>query len=549
MKLFAFASAISLGGASLVLACSGTTDLTFDDTDAGSSSGTTGKLPGSSGSSGESSGSSGTSGSSGKDAGKDTGTSTSSSGGAIVDTKLTAGATQIIGVTTGATPHVVYYKTNAGMGFDVEAVPLAGGAAVVLKTDIADDDFAFVNGGAVAWFTGTEAGTKGVGKATAINIWTKANGIKTVTTATRSGLFAATDDGASVAFGTGSTDTTTDLVYTTSAAPVVTTASFTGANAFNWASAKAVAPATAATCAPRVRFAGTVLIAAYCTGTTGTAVAARLGTVAAAAGTVTVRIDNATPANAIQPAFVADAAGDKIFVLGPSPANVGKVVVAAATTTVGTLEAGITGVNVAKDGSQVVYTAGGALKKATFAATPVVTSLVATGALGILASSSDSKYSLYNTLADANDDTLTDAKLVDVTVAAPVPVTILAAATATAYSFTAGAVVFTDAVDPDTGLGKVKSVALTGGAAKVLDPAAFGAFTAELGNGVLTVEDLGAQQGDPWTVKYVDAVLAGALVPVSTTLNSSDNFQWSGKTFVYSDVGATAPGVHAATAP
>lgn len=84
-----------------------------------------------------------------------------------------------------------------------------------------------------------------------------------------------------------------------------------------------------------------------------------------------VRIDNDTPADAIQPIIFADGTGTKLFVVGPAPMNQGRVVVTTgATTTVGAVDSGITAVDVAKDDSAVVFTAGGALKKATFAAAP-----------------------------------------------------------------------------------------------------------------------------------------------------------------------------------
>jgi len=428
-----------------------------------------------------------------------------------------------------------------GAAVDLEAVPVAGGAPIVLQAGIVlntDSASAFVSGGAVAWYSGTTA----TGLATSVNIWTKAAGKKTVATPTRSGIFAASTDGALVAFATNATATTTDIAITTAAAPSAATPAL---------STVTFAPNSAAKgCPTRIRFAGTTFVGAYCTGINAAATAAKLVTVAAG-GAPVVRVDNAVAAASILPVIFADNTGTKLFVVGPAPTYEGRVVVTAgANTTVTAVDADITAVDVAKDGSAAVYLTGaGALKKASFAAVPVVTPIIPTGVLSLLGMSADSKKALFSTLTNADPAfKLTDAKVVDVTAAVPAPVVIEATATGRGFGFTGtgGYVIYTDTFDANTGLGKLNSKPVTGGAEKILDPATFGGFGAEVGTGVISVPAIAADKS--WTVTYVDAVAGGALQAGAADVSPND-WVWSGKSFVHTNLGAAASGVYALTLP
>jgi hypothetical protein len=440
-------------------------------------------------------------------------------------------------VTTDATPHAVYYVQN-GTAYDVEAAPVAGGAPVVIKAGIADADSAYVSGGAVAFYTGTTAGI-----ATSITVWTKANGAKPVTTASRDAVFFASQDGTRVAFSTNATATSTDIAVTTSAAPSAATPALTGANAVNLA---------ATACDANIGFTGTTLVGAYCTGVDTTATQAKLVTVDAT-GAAVVRINNTAAGDAIRALWFADTSGTKLFVVGPAPDNQGKVVIAnGANTTVANADINIAGpIDVAKDGSRVIYrTTGGALQKATFAATPAITPVVASGVLGVLDISQDSKYVAYNTL-DASG--LTDAKVVDVTAATPAPAVIATAATAAGIQFIGAGthVIYLDELTNTTG--KLKSKPVAGGAEKVLDAASYGAYVPRVGTGVLTVTAIPTVgQNDTDTVSFVDAVAGGALKPAATDIlydPQSPVSIWSGKTLVHMNVSTAAPGIYALSTP
>jgi len=465
-----------------------------------------------------------------------------------VNAKLKAGETGWVGLTTGASPHAVYYVKN-GANYDLEAVPAAGGAPVVLQASIADDDFAYVRGGAVAWYTGTSPTT---GIATAINVWTKTTGKKAVNAATLDGFFTASEDGTAVAFSVNATANSTDFAVTTSAAPSALTPAITGANAVNLAAA--------GTCAPNVAFApaGTTLIGTYCTGVEATATQPKLITVAAG-GAAIVRIDNAGPTTAIQSTWFADKTGTKLFVIGTAPNNEGRIVIAnGVDTTVAPVDTNQDGVaTVAPDGAFAVYTAGGALKKATFAAVPVVTPVVATGVVSVLQFSTDSKRVLYTTQADAPNG-LTDLKSVDVSAAVPAPVVLVATPTANVSGLTGSGthVLYRDTIVQ--GKGKLSSIPVGGGAAKILDMASFAASPAREGTGVLTataVADLDGKGALGVTFQYVDAVVGGALqagasdVLLLTGNEAAPSGGWAGKTYVHTNIGQAAPGIYGLKVP
>lgn len=542
---------LSVSGSVAMAACADSTVNTdgSSSSSSGSTSSSSGSTSSSSGSSSSASSSGSTSSSSGSTSSSSSGStssSSSSSSGSSGDggvgpknAKLKDGDTFLIGVTTGATPHAVYYLSKAGQ-YDVEAVALSNGAVTVLKTAIADSDNAYVSGGAVAFYTGTVSNV-----ATSVSVWTKANGIKTVNTPTRQGLFAANQDGTLVAFSANATATSTDVVLTTSAAPSAASPALTTDNAVNLAAL--------AGCSPQIGFAGSVLVGSYCTGTDAGATQPKLVTAASGAAAV-VRIDNANAADAFQSGWIADSTGGKIFVRGPAPTNEGRIVLAGATTTVAVVESDVTGAAIPKDGSALIYTTSTALKKATFAAAPVITSVVGTNVKGLLGLSSDSKRALYYTQEDAAEG-LIDAYTVDFTAAAPAPVAIVATPTASPTGFTGDGsqVVYVDEWGATTG--KMKSKPAGGGAEKVLDPASNGAFVAAAGTGALSIASF-TSLGQGYyglTLKYADAAAGGALQTgasdVLYSTNGDDTFFWSAKTLAYVNSSAGAPGVYALTLP
>jgi len=540
---------ITAAGAALAAACAdnntdpGSSTSSSGGSSSSSSSGSSGIASSSSGGSSSSSG--GSSSSSGGSSSSSGGSSSSSSGGDAgpptpKNTKLKAGDTIYIGITTGANPHAIYYLAKGGNAYDVEAVPVAGGAAEVLQTNIADDDFAFVSGGAVAWYTGTNPTTR---IATSINIWTKASGKKTVTTPTREGIFAGSPDGALVAFSVNAAADTTDVAMTTAAAPTAASPALAAANAVNLASAEQ-------DCSPSIGFSGNVLVGAYCTGVDAAATQAKLVTVAAGAAAV-VRIDNAVAADSIQPGFIGDSTGGKLFVRGPAPDNQGRIVLAGATTTVAALENGVTGAVISKDNNTLLFTAGGALKKSTFAATPVITSLIATNVKGMLGVSSNSKHVLYYTQEDAAEG-LIDAQTVDYTAATPAAITLVATPTSAPAGFTGTGshVVYMDEYGAQTG--KLKSKPAGGGAEKVLDTASYLGLLSPVGNGVLSVTTATASgQAYILTVKYTDATVGGALQTGASDVlyANAEVYGWSGKNFVHTNVSAAAPGLYSLSLP
>jgi hypothetical protein len=447
-----------------------------------------------------------------------------------------AGA-QLLGVTTGTDPHIVYFTAASTL----EAVPVAGGTPEVLATGLAGTDSALVSGGAVAWFTGQDAVTK---RFAGSHVWTKTYGKKDIASATH-GLFSASEDGTRIAIEVEAADDLTgQMAVTDAAAPVITAPALSGANAINL-------PAYAAdNCAPQLGFASTTFIGAFCTGTDSTAVNARLVTVAAGETAATVRYDNT--AGGIVSFWSADTTGTKIAVADNSGAAIiGKVLITAgAATTVGTVETGLTTLDMLGDGSAIVYrTSGNALKKATVAATPVI-STMATGVLGIHTVDAARKRFAYWTLESGFGDF--DLITVDASSATPTPAVIVPTAVAYGVSFTGtgASVVYLDTYNDTDGTGKLKSKPAAGGGTEILlDTASLGAFTAPAGTGVLTFATATAVGGSTTqynlTLKYADALVGGALKTGASNVlydTSATTSAWSAKTFVHTNLGA-APGI------
>lgn len=446
-------------------------------------------------------------------------------------TQVKAGAT-LVGVTRGATPHIVYRLTNG----NVEAAPVAGGAPEVLATALGANDIAFVNGGAVAWVTGYNAATQVWG---ATNFWTKANGVKTINSATH-GFFAASDDATRVAIEVDATDDISGKIAVTSAAaPSAAAPAFTGPNALN------LAAFFADSCAPQFGFVGTTFVTAHCVGTADTAERASFFTMAVGDAAPVERVTTS-----LFPYWVADSTGTKFAVADSTGATLqAKVLITAgAATTIGDAESGIASLGITNDGAYIVYrTSGGALKRATVAATPVVSTLAASGVMGILATSSDSKKYAYYTADSGFGDY--NVITVDASAAAPTPVTLVSTPVAYNVVFTAdGArVVYLDGYNDVDGTGTLKTVAAGGGAAINFGTKIFVANVADQGTGMLATTTLTNVSGTRFTstVQYANAAVAGALKPgASNVMLDSDDASrysaWSGKTFVFQNDGANA---------
>jgi len=461
---------------------------------------------------------------------------------------------RLVGITTGAVPHVIYtreedyyFGADDGKARYLEAVPITGGAPIRLA---AYHPYRIeVSGGAVAWYDGTNYDNV----ANAIHLWTEQSGTKTVYTHTRPGLFAATEDGSRVAFSTNATLATSDIAVTTSAAPSAANPALTAANAV----------ANRAVCEPHIAFAGATLVAGYCTllpavaDDPNTTQRPKLVTVSEAGATV-VRIDNALLTDAFQTRWYADSGGTKLFVLGPKPDVRGRVIVTSGPgTTTADVDPNVAGVDVAKDGSAVVYVSNGALKRATFAADPVVTTIVPTGVLTLLAMTADSKHALFSTAEGPIQRS--DLNTVDVTANVPAPVALVATATVKSVGFNGAGthVLYLDEPFTDENgitLWKLKSKSVGGGPEKVLDAVAFAAYAAPVGNGVLSVSyrtPASEDCGDT-TLRQADSVAGGAPRSAATILTCSDDSvplgYWSGSSFAYHEQ-KSAPGLYAITLP
>lgn len=428
----------------------------------------------------------------------------------------------LIGITTGPTPHVVYYiSVDAGITFDVEAVPVAGGTPVVLQAKIPNEDFAYVSGGAVAWYTSTDT----IGIADAINIWTPLNGKKTIATLTRDAFFFANVDGSRVAFSVDATVDSTNIAVTTSAAPVATAPVLTGPNAMNWA-------ANLEMCSGSFGFVTDVFIGGYCTGVNPKTVQPRLVTVDAA-GMAVVRVDDSVPANDIFPEWRADATGKKILVT--TPTFEGRLLVADGPTTT-TESIGVFKQSVVTDDGLVVFVsqADGVLKKATFASPPVVTPLVPDLKTAELIAVVRN-HVIFGTQRTQGGS---DLKVVDDDSATPQAVTLVGTANVSFQGITgdeARAIYFS----PLGGVsGALKSIPLGGGTALDLDPASRLVLPANTGTGVLTLTAVTTPPNQPartFTFKYTDAAKGGALADAVRFTNGGDLGFISGKTFIFTD--------------
>ena len=538
-------------GAILAVACGSTAtvaDTTLPEVEGGTSGnpGTSG-LPSSSGNPGKDSGTSGTSGDSGTDGGDG---GDGGGGGGVMPTTLKPGAAILIGITSDG--YVAYLSIGAASA-SLEVVPVTGGAPTVLIPTFAQTDGVVVSGASVAYWTTVTAGIGTLG------YWTKASGPKAaVATLSKSGMFSSTTDSARIAFSVGATATTTDLALTTPVAaantPVLTGATGAG-RAINLAAAAGVGGA-APTCAPVIRFKGNILFAAYCTGVSPAANAARLVTIPDAS-TTAKRLDNASnnALGSITPFVSADTTGTKVFVINSGANATGRVIFNAAALTQANLENDTKDGLMLDDGTGVFYrlqNAAGttkAIKHATTAASPVITPLVATNAEGFFAVSNDQTHALYHTLPPASG-------LVDIRSLATKPpalsVDIVATAVAFPFGFTGNGASVLYQTDVDAkGVGNLKSKPTAGGVEKQLAAAMYDARPLRTGTGVLVLDnpvDDATNQIINVDIKYLDSAGGAAPALLADTV-PSDGFDVSGTHLVYARFSGASAGLYVIALP
>lgn len=521
-------------------ACGGTDDPGLGGApaeDAGSSG--SNKKPGSSGSSGD------TDPDDPGDDEKDSGKSSSSSGGpTLKSTTLVQGDLLLLGLAGDDAIYIEFGQDAATLN----AVPIAGGTATKIA-ELGDEDDWLLNGGAVALWTNVD-GARGT-----LNVWTRATGLKTNVAANSlvGGLFRATADGSRIAFtqdatvdGQGAPTSAPVGVRDTAAATNAASLTGTGANTGN-----ALNIAAASGCAPRMSFAGKVFFATFCTGTTANATNAKLVSVADGTTATVVRLDAASGAPALKPVYSADSAGSKVFTIA-SANSAGMLITLGNTVARANLENDVADGFMLQDGSAVVFrTTGNALKKATTAAAPVVTPIVAADVKGILGASRDNKQVLFNKLDRSGNSPLIDINIVDHTAAAPAAIALVPTLAAVPAGFTGSSahVVFIGDIS-QTGA-KLKSVPVAGGTAKDLTDTV-GAIPVGAGTGVVFASNPSqvGQAPNQFTISdigYVDAVAAKPSKIADSV--PEGEFALKDKRLVYSRFAQQGSGLYAVTLP
>ena len=407
------------------------------------------------------------------------------------------------------------------------AVPVEGGDAAKISDFDADKDQFRLAGGAVAVWRAIEGGLG------TLSVWTRAGGAKAdVATGSAVGLFAATETGSRVVYSVNTTVTdgkpvATDLRVAAGATPATSIRDLTASNKMNLAAALGDNP----TCRQDVAFVGEVLFAAYCTGTAADETAARLLKVE---GTLFTRLDalTTTAAGTIRPYWYADGAGARVFVRSTTDQALFITVATRAKTV---LDTNAVWGMMLEDGSAVVYrTAAGALKRATTAATPLVSTLVPSGVKALLDVSADHKRLLYRTLDPQSR--LTDIRLLDLTAADPQPVDLVPTAAAMSYGFTAssGEVVFL--TDLGSGGATLKAKAIAGGDEAELAKGVGATMVLDAGSSIVistnrTTVTIGDEEIVTYDLRAVDAAKPGAPLLVNSAV--MPGFRARGGTVVY----------------
>ncbi len=535
-----FGGVASIGLVLAVAACSGTDGTTgaAPGSDAGSSGSSGGKKPGSSSGNDDTDDPDDDPDDDKKDAGPKT-------EGLKSDT-LAQGDQQLFAIAGEDAIYLEYGQTANTL----YAVPIDGSGAPTKIADLGDADDFSISGGAVAVWTNIDD----VGFGT-LGVWTRATGMKSnIATASGAGaFFEASEDGSRIAFTQNlaltAEEELTSLeigVRDTSAASNAATLQGTTAagNAFNFA---------ALDCEPTMGFAGKVFFAQFCPGTGADATNAKLVTVAAD-GTTVVRLDAATNGAAgtlkASPAFVASDDGTKVFVVR-SQNSAGRFITVGGAAGGTALENDIAAGTMLPDGSAVIYrTAGNVLKKATTAATPVVTTLAAADARGILGLSRDAKHVLFYKLDPESGNPLIDVSIVDHTAATPAPVELVPTRAAYPLGLNGPSSHFVFLGDLTQTGASLKSMPITGGAAKTLGDSV-GALLASTGNGAVSVSN-SKKAPDPNQFEIADITYYDTVSGKSSKIADSvpdGEIQAKGKRIVYSRFAPQGSGIYAVTLP
>ena len=444
-------------------------------------------------------------------------------------TLLPTGNFLLLGVTTNFEPHAIYYQFNADGSTDVGAVPVYGGAPVILQKAIAEEDNAFVSGGAAAWYSRTVNGI-----ASAISIWTPENGTKKVVTRTAAGVFAASRDGKRVAFSAGSDVDETPIVVTSSAAPTAEAPALSGANTVNLAS-----PMTQ--CTTTLEFHAQTLFGAFCTGPAPDADESRLFTVGAD-GRAVLRADEKTLGSKSIVFFDADPLARHAFVFtGALTAHLLTVDRPDATDTKALGE--VNDARLLDDGSGVVVLGAKGLSRVGDS-DEVVLASDATILYGLTRDSQTVFYATTDPQAASTD-------LKDTSVSGSAPVTLVPTPTARFIDASGSSSHVIYRTDVAGGVGVLKAQPVRGGAELTLAPVAFGANVAPEGTSLLAVSHASSVSGAQAfraTFAYTDVTTAAPPLEMATALLTVDAGRWIDRSFVYQDEG-TIPGLFALEVP
>lgn len=441
----------------------------------------------------------------------------------------------------------VVYLEVAQTGLSLHAVPLAGGAPTKIA-DVGDDDDYLVNGGALGLWTDVD------GAVGTLHVWTRATGLRenVATGSIVRGLFRASADGARVAFTQEVTTTpqgaplsaqigVRDTAAATNAVTLTGTNVNTG-NAMNLA---------ASACPPRMSFSGKAFFAAFCTGTDTAATNAKLVTVANASPSTVLRLDAASGAPTLKPIYIADSAGTKVFTIAAAN-SAGVLIDVGAPVTRSSFEDNVADGAMLPDGSGIVFrTTGNALKKATTASPPVVSSIVGADVKGLLRLSPDNKSVLFHKLDRQQGSPLIDFHAVDHTAAAPAAVSIVSTAAGVPIGFSGSSAFVFFLGDVTSNGAKLKSMPSAGGPTRTLTDAV-AAVAVGPGTGAVFASNpkLVGQAPSQFTVLELGHV-DGASGDVSKIADSvpEGEFAAKDKRLVYSRVAQQGSGLYAVTLP
>ena len=280
--------------------------------------------------------------------------------------KITGATATLSGMTTDG---YVVYHTSDGL-YVVPAKP--GSTAIRITSEAAT---AVIHGPVVFAYTKVDY-TANTGN---LMIWTAAGGVKAIGTSVfADDMVAASDDGSLVLFTSGVTPTTASLVVAPSGAPER-----------RQVLVPSMGRGSSSTCRPRFGFAAQHAISVWCANGSQSASLARYD--APRAGATNAWI-SATIATDVQPAWISDARGERVFFLTSN--SRGMITGANGSTLV---DNGVTWATFADDGNALLYTVNDQLRRTSLPAikpTPVVT----VGFSSRSAFSPNFAYALYSTV-------------------------------------------------------------------------------------------------------------------------------------------------------